>query len=127
MTPEELIEAVTKMTSGEWTANGSFEAMAGDRKVAKAMAMGSGGNEYVDPARDANIDGICALRNHAVRIIQSLISERDAALARVAELEGADWRGAYEDDVKVILAVPDPNTRDAGPSPFSGRTTRREG
>lgn len=114
MTPEELVEAVSKMTPGE----------------------------------------IVWHRNHAVRLLQSLISERDAALARVAELEkdagryrwlrncddshgivqrhlhtGNSWLpGGADLDAAIDAAISNaaPNVRDAGPTPYSGRTTRRD-
>lgn len=116
MTPEELIEAVSKMTSGDWAAH--------DHWVVFTPRLG-GFSLLNAPSPKENATGIVALRNHAVRIIQSLIYERDAALARVAELEGDRLR-IPECDIGWD-AGPDENVRDAGPTPYSGRTTRREG
>lgn len=161
MTPEELIEAVSKMTGGEWEAH---DRESSTRIFSSAHRNSIGSMDSYVPGfgpqpdeRLANAAGLVALKNHAVRIIQSLISERDAALARVADTLcldlqrkcvdiGVYWRApdahgvtldieqatdllrdALGVEVEIRAAIDNtPNTRDAGPSPFSGRTTRRE-
>lgn len=136
MTPEELIEAGPVA----WIIPGDD----GGRESGWVDCMAWSEGEFTKPL-------------YSQATVQSLISERDAALARVADTlcldlqrkcvdMGVYWRApdahgvtlnieqatdllrdALGVEVEIRAAIRSaPNTRDAGPSPFSGRTTLRD-
>lgn len=148
MNAQELIEAVSKRirTSFEWW-------MSDEGRFPRAIERK--GDGYLLAQSQTCWGAWAASARLAVDpALQSLISERDAALARVAELEkdagryrwlrncddshgivqrhlhtGNSWLpGGADLDAAIDAAISNaaPNVRDAGPTPYSGRTTRRD-
>lgn len=107
MTPQELIELVGRMTPGEWTARCRHTSGPTDLVGISTWPTDEFLQCEVDGPRHPNgrgdyfgpdAAGIVALHNHAVPLLQSLTAERDAAQARVKELEAAlaQAREAFE-------------------------------
>lgn len=147
MNAEELIEAVSKMTAGEWCWGYQYICQKLPAQYVRLAKFTGRGTAPEGSQWEWDAAGIVALRNHAVPLLQSLISERDAALARAAELEAREdgltkalrdfaalqkpidpeiLKAATSSDMWKLYARDDSNVRDAGPTPYSGRTTRRE-
>lgn len=142
MNAQELIEAVSKRirTSFEWW-------MSDEGRFPRAIERR--GDGYLLAQSQTCWDAWAASARLAVDpALQPLISERDAALARAAELEARDGelakalgdfaamqrpmdpeilKAIASTDMWKLYAEDAPNVRDAGPTPYSGRTIRREG
>ena len=128
-----LLAAADKMTAGEWRyytepqPNGC--PIIGSRGLMVAMLAHSVRDAEQAEEAIGNAAGIAALHNEAPALIRELLAENERLRTKLVMLWGDHAEEISSLRARVAeLEAPTPidEAKDAGPTPFQGRTTRRD-